>query len=528
MNILKILLLGLWLQTGCWANFEPLLLSSKGGHLRIDITWDEQKDCVYEIQRAVPGSDHFSSLAETWLLVSRYSDFIGENGKEYEYRVRAHKISAAQVAALDTSTWSKPVKCTSQLQNKEDLISDLQRANFEYLWSYAHPVSGLIREGSQKYSDSAHVFWERRCTTMGATGMAFFNIAVGVERNWIQRGQASERALKILRFLHEKTTRYHGAWAHWVDGATGETIPFDTYDDGADLVETAFLAQGFIFAREYFNLENHEEQEIRRLAHQLWSEIDWKFFSNGNAQNPFMFWHWSPKHGFKINLPIRGATECHIVHLLALVSPKHNIGLEYYKNSWVNPSYRKNNFFTGQDLSLGLKYGGPLFFAHYSYLGLDPRLIYYRDKTYFDHYQNICKAQYAYEKRARPTISRYQIWGLTASLDPWGYNVHAPGLLDNGTITPTASLSSWPYAPDLALESFLGMYEERGKSLWREFSFVDAYNDKKNWVAPGYISIDVATIAPMIENSRTGLCWDIFSKSKEVLRMLSIINDEQF
>jgi hypothetical protein len=521
MNIKIILILFALIPINVWAISAPVI-TCQSGHLRVDISWNEQRSCVYDIQRAPKGTSNFTTLNKGFYTTPRYSDFIGNNEVAYQYRVRAQLLKTGVKKPVDVSKWSNTVEGQGTYQNKEELITDLQRANFEFIWSFAHPDSGLVREATHHDSDTKHAQWQWTCTTTGATGMAFFNIAVGVERGWISRNQGAERVLKMLRFLNEKTTRYHGVWPHWIDGSTGKTLPFSNYDDGADLVETAFLAQGFIFVREYFKLDNGIEKEIRTLAHQMWSDIEWDFFSKQDEHGPVLLWHWSPKHGFKINLPIRGATECHIVHLLAAVAPKHKVSIEHYQNSWLNPIYHEKRTLEDVSLRLGIGYGGPLFFTHYSYLGLNPKLLSFQGSSYFEHYAKRCNAHFNYETRVRPTKTNHQIWGLTASLDPKGYDVHAPGASDNGTVTPTASLSSWPYIPQLAEDAFMGMYKDRGKDLWSEYGFFDAYNDQEKWVAPGHVSIDVATIAPMIENARTGLCWNIFSASPEAKAMIEL------
>ena len=171
--------------------------------------------------------------------------------------------------------------------------------------------------------------------------MAFYNYAVGVHKGWITRKQAAERVLKTLRFLKFNCERYHGAWAHWIDGHTGKTLPFSPMDNGADLVETSFLASGFIFLREYFDQNETIETEIRNLSDELWRGIQWNFFSKEIDGKPVLIWHWSPEHEFKINLHIRGPNECHITHLLALVSPTYPISKDHYDHAWLNERFHK-------------------------------------------------------------------------------------------------------------------------------------------------------------------------------------------
>ena len=507
---------------GYTSNLPQPNIQVSGGHRRIDICWQEKLGLFYTIERSQKKEGPFKALHEGVRITPRYSDFVGSNKQSYYYRVRTVSCEEETSRITGYSPWSSAVEGTSVQQKTWELVSDIQKANFDYFWLYAHPISGLIRERAQQKTDTQHAQWLRRCCTVGATGMAFFNYAVGVKRGWISREQAAERVNSTLDFLAHKTTRYHGAWSHWIDGTTGETIPFSRIDDGADLVETAFLAQGLIFVRQFFDASHSQEQQIRATADRLWREIEWTFFSNHSKDNPLLLWHWSPTHDFKINLPIRGANECHIVHLLAMVSPTYAVGPEYYQNAWLNSQYHEERTLEGIHHNLGVNYGGPLFFAHYSYLGLDPHTISFGGQSYFEHYSDFCRSQYRYAQHTYPSAQNKQIWGLTASYDPRGYKVHKPGRADNGTISPTAALSSWPYAPDLALEACLTLYEQRGAELWGEFGFYDAFNDAKKWISPGHISIDVAPIAPMIENFRTGLCWKIFHSSPEAQQIIQL------
>lgn len=124
-------------------------------------------------------------------------------------------------------------------QNKQKQLSDdelmtlVQKQTFRYFWDFAHPESGLARERSNGGAE---------IVTIGGSGFGVMAVIVGVERGFITREQGAERILKIVRFLSDKNTdSYHGMWAHWMNGKTGKTIPFSRKDDGADIVESAFM-----------------------------------------------------------------------------------------------------------------------------------------------------------------------------------------------------------------------------------------------------------------------------------------------
>jgi hypothetical protein len=354
--------------------------------------------------------------------------------------------------------------------------------------------------------------------------MGLFTLGVGIERGFLTRQDGAERVLKILRFLQEKANRFHGAFPHWINGSTGKVIPFGKEDDGADLVETAFLAQGLLFVREYFTGNDALETDIRKRADTLWREIEWTWFQKEDRRGALLMWHWSPNHGFKRNMGVRGFNESQIVYLLALASPTHRVDPKFYWTGWVHGRYVRDRTELGIPLKLHRGLGPPLFFTHYSYLGFDPKTISCQGRTYFDHFRDFARVQIKYAESKSGTFVGYgPLWGLTASYNPEGYKAHAPGPRDDGTIAPTAALSSMPYVPEESRACMTEMYEKHGKQLWGPCGFYDAFNLSKKWVAKGYLGIDVGPIAPMIENYRTGLCWKTFMKAPEIQPVVELL-----
>jgi hypothetical protein len=400
----------------------------------------------------------------------------------------------------------------------EQLLTSVQEAVFRYFWDYGHPVSGLAREG----------YGFGHCTdvcTSGGTGMGLMALCVGADRKFVTRAEAAARALQILTFLEEKASRYHGAWSHWILGHTGATKPFSQYDDGGDLVETAYLVQGLLTVRQYFNdAKDPVEMEIRRRATRMWEEVEWSWYRQ-QLRSDVLYWHWSPNYEWKINMPIRGYNECMIVYLLAIASPTHPVPASCYDRGWAKPAdYANGNTYYGYRQWVGPEKGGPLFFTHYSFLGFDPRNK--RDSycNYFENSRNISLINRAYCTENPRGYAGYSalVWGLTASFNPWGYNAHSP-TNDNGTIAPTAALSAMPYVPNESLATLKHLYHTYGKDLWGPFGFTDAFNLSEKWFAPGYVAIDQGPIVVMIENYRTQLCWKLFMANPEIQPMLNAI-----
>lgn len=390
------------------------------------------------------------------------------------------------------------------------LLDLVQRQTFRYFWDFAHPVSGLARERSNE----AYNYGNEVITT-GGSGFGVMAIIVATERKWITRDTAVKHLLKSVKFL-EKADSYHGIFPHWLNGETGKTIPFSRKDDGADLVETSFLFEGLLCVREYFNGDDPLERELRNRITGLWQGAEWNWHTRGGLD--LLYWHWSPNNGWSMNFELRGYNECLITYILAASSPTYPISKKVYDNCWAQSNYFLNGR-TYYDivLPLGFPYGGPLFFEHYSYLGLDPKGLKDRYSDYWQQVQNHTLINY---KHCVINPNRFEgygenCWGLTASDTYNGYNAHSP-TNDLGTITPTAALSSFPYTPDKSMAALKHFYYDLGDKLWSEYGFVDAFNQSKDWYASSHLAIDQGPIIVMIENYRSGLLWNLFMKIPEI------------
>jgi hypothetical protein len=398
----------------------------------------------------------------------------------------------------------------------EELLSMIQRQSFKYFWDYAHPVSGLARERL----GSGDV------VTAGGSGFGLMAILVGIERGFITRQEGYERLNKIVNFLSDaKTDKFHGAFPHWLNGSTGKVIPFGTKDNGADLVETAYLIQGLLTVREYFKNGSADELILCNSITQLWEKVEWSWFRRGN-QN-VLYWHWSPNYGWDMNMQIQGWSECLIVYVLAASSPTYGIPKEVYTSGWArNGAFPMKNgkTFYGITLPLSWDFGGPLFWAHYSFLGLDPRNLSDQYANYWE--QNIAHSRINYEYcKANP--KKYpgysaNCWGLTASDVPKGYAANEPSN-DQGVITPTAAISSIVYTPDESLAAIRFFYYTLGDKLWGQYGFYDAFDLGEQWWATSVLAIDQGPEICMIENYRTALLWNNFMSNPEIQTALTTL-----
>ncbi|MBW7992666.1 MAG: hypothetical protein FVQ84_21980 [Planctomycetes bacterium] len=352
-------------------------LKATGHDRRIDLVWNSDEQAAgYNIYRTDNGRSSWIKLNIKLHKPSVYSDFLGGNDQQYSYQVKSVLADGSKSAVSQTAS------AKSRAMNEEELLTSVQQATLRYFWEYGHPVSGLARE--RKGSGDT-------CTS-GGTGFGMMAIMVGAERGLIGRTEAAERLLTMVRFLQEKATRYHGAWSHWLSGSTGKTRPFSRYDDGGDLVETAYLVEGMLTVRQYFNKDNSIEKELRERITQLWHEVEWGWYLQ-RPDSKQLYWHWSPKYGWKMNHKIGGHfNECMIVYLLAIASPSHPISADCYYEGWCGEpatEYVNGNSYYGYKQWVGWPKGGPLFFTHYSFIGFDPRGKKDKYCNYFENNRNI-------------------------------------------------------------------------------------------------------------------------------------------
>ena len=400
----------------------------------------------------------------------------------------------------------------------QELLDLVQERTFNYFWDFAEPVSGLARETSK---DDALGGEGPRVVTTGGSGFGIACFPAAVERGWITRTEAVERLDKILTFL-ENCETYHGAFSHWYFGDTGITREFSALDDGADIVETAFLLQGLLINRQYLSATVTEEALLINRITTIYENVEWTWFERG--QND-MTWHWSPDNGFAIDLKIQGWNESLMVYILAAGSPTFPITKSTYDNGWArNGDMVNNNTYVGTVLPLGVDFGGPLFYAHYSFIGLNPTNLNDSYANYFEQNRAHSLINYEYCKNNPNDFIGYggDSWGLTASNDFNGYAVHDP-LNDIGVITPTAALSSFPYTPEQSQKALEYFYYKLNDRLWGEYGFYDAFSEEFNWYDDSYLAIDQGPIVAMIENYRSQLLWNLFMQEPAVINGLNIL-----
>jgi len=387
------------------------------------------------------------------------------------------------------------------------LLDLIQQQTFKYFWDYGHPVSGLARERSNATPETV---------TSGGSGFGVMAIVTAINRGFITRAQGLARIQTIVSFLKTTAPKFHGAFSHWMNGTTGAVVPFGTNDDGADLVETSYMMMGLLTARQFFNGADIAETNLRADINTLWQAVEWDWFRQNGKK--VLYWNWSPNSGFAVNVPIQGWNECLITYVLAASSPTHSIPKAVYDSGFArNGAMINNTIAFTYLLPLGPTLGGPLFFEHYSFLGINPNGLSDFYANYTTQTKNHTLINYTYCVLNYKNWFGYSdsCWGLTASDIQNGYTASSP-TNDVSYIAPTAAISSLPYTPTESMKALKFFYYVLGDKIWGQYGFKDAFSLQNLWFADSYLAIDEGPIIVMIENYRSGLLWNLFTSCPEV------------
>jgi hypothetical protein len=430
----------------------------------------------------------------------------------------------------------------------DPFLSDLEERTFRFFWETANPKNGLIPD---RYPTVTFA-------SIAATGFGLTAYPIGVERGYITRAQARDRVLATLRFFVREPNE-HGFFYHFLDMKTGKRAN----DSEVSTVDTSLLLAGVLFCQSYFDRQDRREAEIRKLADEIYRRVDWTW---AQPRPPAVALAWTPEEGFT-KLDWNGYNEAMLVYLLALGSPTHPISPQAW-TLWTS-TYNKHwgTLYNQTYLSFA-----PLFGHQYSHVWVDFRGIrdQYMRQHGLDYFENSRRATYTQRRYAIANPHHWKdygknVWGMSASDGPGPveepylgkecsfYNYAARGvgvghITDDGTIAPTAAISSLPFAPEIVLPATLEMYHRFGSSIYSSYGFLDAFNPSFHpsataanavnvsdalsekgasadssatsapgapattdlgWVDPDYVGIDEGPILAMIENYRSDLVWRV-------------------
>jgi hypothetical protein len=420
--------------------------------------------------------------------------------------------------------------------DEETMLDSIQHKTFLYFLNEHHPHKGIVKDRTTSWAPAS----------IASTGFGIPSFAIGAERNWITREQAAEITLKILKFFiysvqstAPDVTGYKGFYYHFLKMNSG------TREWNCELssIDTGILMMGILFARNYYNMDNKVENQIRSIATRLLDRIDWNFMllpaSSKYAYTISMAW--SPEKGL-LDYGWSGYNEALFLYVLAAGSGMENVERSY--KSWLN-SYKWNTPYKG----FSHVAFPPLFGHQFSQAFIDYRGIvdeYMKEKG-IDYFENSRRATYVQRQYATDNPKGWigydsLCWGVTASDGPTEkYNFDGKKFLgyagrgtsgtdynyfDDGTIAPYASLSSLPFAPEIVIPTIKSMNEKYGKKLWGKYGYYDAFNPTAKWVDDDFLGIDEGPMLMMIENFRTGLVWNYVMKDPIIQKGLNKLGYE--
>jgi hypothetical protein len=485
-------------------------LFAKGYDRHVELQWPKQPNAVsYQVMVSSDGENYTERATVEDTI---YLDFVNDLGTNLSLQY--------QVVAIDSGNAHNPIgvaEVSTKDMTDEELLDMVQYYTFRYFWEGAEPRSGLGRE--RIHMDGVYPQDDKNVITTGGSGFGIVGILAGIERGWITRQEGADRLEKIVNFL-EKSDRFHGVWPHWLHGESGKTKPFGFDDDGGDLVESAFLMQGLLAVREYYKNGSGTEKGIAQKIDQLWREMEWDWYTKGGED--VLYWHWSPQYDWQKDFKLEGYNECLITYVLAAASPTHTVSADAYHKGWArNGSISASNEAFGHPLILkhngAEKMGGPLFWAHYSYIGLNPKGLkdQYADYWELNRNHTLINRAWCVENEENHEGYGEDLWGLTASYSVNGYNAHHPEN-DLGVITPTAALSSFPYTPEESMAVLKNLYYNYGEKVFGRYGFYDALSPENGFYPKRYLAIDQGPIVAMMENHRSGLGWKLFMGAAEI------------
>ena len=484
----------------------PYPMSASGYPAHVHLKWNDNIGSTYELYRA-DDSGKFQKVTET--SSNEYMDFsVGraDASREFSYRICPKGFPVDSAAKFE-------VKASVPAATDSVLLDMVQEYTLRYFTDFAHPHTGLARERSNDRNGDI--------VTTGGTGFGLMSLIVGAERGFISKERSVKIIEKTVTFL-ENCEKFHGAWAHWYDGDTGKTFSFSKYDDGGDIVETAFLVEGLLAVRQWLaDSADAREKDLSQRCDKLWKGVEWDWYTRGTDS---LYWHWSKNHGWKMNHRIKGFDETFIAYVLGVSSPTHPFSPDVYYACYPKSTYYYNGKeYYGIKLDLGMELGGPLFFTHYSYLGLDPKVLDVHGSNLFERNKahTLIHYNYAIDNPKGHKGFGADLWGFTSSDDPLvGYTSHHPGTeAENGTVSPTAAISSIVYTPEESLGMIRHLYYDLGEKVFGKYGFYDSYNPSMaegQQVVKSHLAIDQGPQVVMIENYRSGMIWDIFMTCPEI------------
>jgi hypothetical protein len=423
--------------------------------------------------------------------------------------------------------------------SEAQLLDDVERRTFGYFWELAQPENGLVPDRWPTPSFSS----------VAAGGFGLTALPIGVERGYVSRAEGAARALRAVDFLLRAPqgeaavgmTGHRGFLYHFLDMQTGER--FEQVELSS--IDTTLFLAGALFCQSYFDGTSPVEVELRAKVEAFYRRIDWTWLQ---VRPPLVSMGWHPEKGHH-GWDWKGYNEAMLLYVLALGSPTHPIGPEAWK-AWTD-TYRWDGFYGQEYIVFAQHFGHQYSHVWLDFRGVQDEFVRAKGIDYFENSRRATLAQRAYAIDNPRRFRGYgrNFWGLTASDGPldgtltidgirrtfhtyWARGAGATGVLDDGTIAPTAAIASLPFAPEVVLPVIRDLRERFGANLYGRYGFLDAVNltlrqpaqlhhgqvvADIGWFDSDYLGIDQGPILAMIENHRTELVWKTMRRNPYVV-----------
>jgi hypothetical protein len=394
--------------------------------------------------------------------------------------------------------------------SEKELLDTVARRAFDFFYRESHPETGQTKDRAHNLDSAGPDTYT--ISSIASTGYALAALPIGVERGWIKRAEAQERARVTLDFLHRKMPQEHGFFYHFVDWKTGERV----WKCELSSIDTTLCVMGALAAGQFFG------GETRKIADAVYARVDWQWMQKGGPRDPqqpsgetgpglTLCMGWKPETGF-LEHRWYGYSEASYIYLMAMGSPTFPLPAKAWDAWGVVPAKAP---LEGYNVLGG---PGPLFMAQMTPGYFDLRGL--RDRAGYDwwtNFENAHRANYAYCARHPDLYPRHEgpLWGITACDQPPrkpgegnGYGAQEPvDGRNDGTVAPTAALAGVLFTPNESLAMLRDMDKHYRSRLWGRYGFSNAFNPRKDWFDRDVIGIDLGMMLLAIENRRSGLLW---------------------
>jgi len=495
----------------------------------VDIAWQlplTPSIRYIKIYRSEDG-ENFYPVAMRPISYNRYTDFVPHTNVRYYYKIAWVDYQYRE------SPFSDIKQAETKLASDDELLNAVEKSHIAYFTDEAEFNSGMHKV-SPLVSDAK--------VSVRATGIGILAQVIGVERKFVSRQLLLDRLNKTVSFL-EKATTYHGAYPELLNGRTGKPVLTDSCEIAANLESTAYLMQGLLVARNYFNGDEPAEKSLRDKITKLWRAVRWDFFIP-DEQGHHLYDSWSPACHFDQAKPMGGYNGSFVAYLLSMISPNHAVPASVYAQgfkqplSYVGPAVgrfsttvtdtliinndtQQTTLYSKQPFLLDTVYYGvsitasdtsaSLIRLQQPFLAFDPKTVIDKQINYYNNQQHLSTVFY------RAALNKgEQFISLTNILWPSVGN----DSLDINRYNPSAAIATYPYTPVIAMEALKNYYRTLGGFLWTEYGFRDEFSFKENWVSGSFDPIHQGIVPIMLENARTGLIWNLFMKDEDVAKFV--------